>query len=114
MKLTQKSDYDIFHLIVIQDELGRIRQGTLSGLAGASTIGAPPILAHGTEAQKDAWLPGIFTGELQFCLGATEPTGGSDLAQLRTTAKKTPDGKHYIVNGHKVRSTRWHSVICGL
>lgn len=84
------------------DELSRIRGGPHSGLAGASSIGAPPILAHGTEAQKDAWLPGIFTGELSFCLGATEPTGGSDLANLRTTAKKTPDGRHYIVNGHKV------------
>jgi alkylation response protein AidB-like acyl-CoA dehydrogenase len=75
----------------------------LTGLTGAATaIGAPPIIAFGTEAQKQAWLPGIFTGETSFCLGATEPSGGSDLANLRTTAKKTPDGKHYIVNGTKV------------
>jgi alkylation response protein AidB-like acyl-CoA dehydrogenase len=57
---------------------------------------------YGTEEQKNTWLPGVFSGETSFCLGATEPTGGSDLANLRTTAKMTPDGKFYIVNGHKV------------
>ncbi|KAH0031053.1 acyl-CoA dehydrogenase, partial [Aureobasidium melanogenum] len=94
-------DYDVFHYMVLHDELSRIRTGVQAGLAGASSIGAPPVLAHGTGAQKDAWLPGIFTGEISFCLGATEPTGGSDLANLRTTAQKTPDGRYYIVNGHK-------------
>lgn len=87
---------------MLHDEQSRVRAGVLGGLAGASAIGAPPILNHGTQAQKDAWLPGIFTGKHSFCLGATEPTGGSDLANLRTTAKKTPDGRHYIVNGFKV------------
>lgn len=96
------TDYNVFHFLVLHDELSRVDAGPLTGLMGASAIGAPPILAYGTEAQKDAWLPGIFTGEHTFCLGATEPTGGSDLANLTTTAKKTADGKHYVVNGNKV------------
>jgi alkylation response protein AidB-like acyl-CoA dehydrogenase len=74
----------------------------LAGLSSASGIGAPPIVKFGTEKQKDDWLPGIFTGETVFCLGATEPSGGSDLAKLKTTAVKTECGKYYIVNGHKV------------
>jgi len=78
-----------------------VESGVLAGLSSASAIGAPPIIAFGTEAQKKAWLPGIFTGKTSFCLGATEPSGGSDLANLKTTAKKTEDGKQYIVNGHK-------------
>lgn len=100
--LTPPLDYDIFHFVVLHDELSRVEGGVLGGLMGASVIGAPPVLVHGTEAQRENWLPSIFTGENSFCLGATEPTGGSDLANLRTTAKKTPDGKHYTVNCHKV------------
>jgi alkylation response protein AidB-like acyl-CoA dehydrogenase len=94
-------EWDIFHSLILYDERSRVNSGPLAGLAGGSAIGAPPITVFGTEEQRNAWLPGIFSGETSFCLGATEPTGGSDLANLRTTAKLTPDGKFYIVNGHK-------------
>lgn len=97
-----EEEWDPFHHLILQDEKARVESGVLTGLSSASAIGAPPIINFGTEAQKEAWLPGILTGETSFCLGATEPTGGSDLANLRTTAKKTEDGKHYNVNGHKV------------
>lgn len=100
--INEHTDWDIFHFLVLSDEKYRINTGVLTALSSASAIGLPPVINHGTEAQKEAWLPGIFTGELQFCLGATEPTGGSDLANLKTTAKKTADGKFYIVNGSKV------------
>ncbi|KAL6229379.1 hypothetical protein BDW75DRAFT_235258 [Aspergillus navahoensis] len=95
------TDWDIFHSLILYDERSRVNSGPLAGLSGGTAIGAPLIVAYGTEKQKDAWLPGIYRGETSFCLGATEPTGGSDLANLRTTAVKTPDGKFYIVNGHK-------------
>ncbi len=78
--------------------------GCIGGLGGNLAIGVPPIVHFGNKQQKEKWLPGVFTGKTSFCLGATEPTGGSDLANLRTTAKKTPDGRSYIVNGHKVSS----------
>jgi len=112
-------EWDVFHLMILHDETSRVQTGVMSGLAGASTIGAPPIVNYGSPEQKQKWLPGIFTGETRFCLGATEPTGmdgsdernveltpagGSDLANLRTTANKSPDGRFYIVNGHKVSS----------
>ncbi|GAB7354597.1 hypothetical protein MBLNU459_g5038t1 [Dothideomycetes sp. NU459] len=96
-----EEDWDIFHFLVLSDEKARMNVGVLTALSSASAIGIPPVIHHGTEAQKQAWLPGIFSGETQFCLGATEPTGGSDLAALRTTAKKTEDGKYYVVNGNK-------------
>lgn len=97
-----EEDWDPFHLLILHDEKARIGSGVSTALSSASAIGAPPVINFGTEAQKEAWLPGILTGEITFCLGATEPTGGSDLANLRTTAKKTEDGKYYVVNGHKV------------
>ncbi|EXJ83935.1 hypothetical protein A1O3_04602 [Capronia epimyces CBS 606.96] len=96
-----EKDWDAFHFLILADEKGRIESGVSSGLASASAIGLPPVIAYGTEAQKQKWLPGIITGETRFCLGATEPSGGSDLASLKTTAVKTDDGKYYIVNGHK-------------
>ena len=47
----------------------------MGSLGGALAIGLPPVINHGTEAQKERWLPGIFPGKTSFCLGATEPTG---------------------------------------
>ncbi|CAM1506233.1 Fc.00g058740.m01.CDS01 [Cosmosporella sp. VM-42] len=95
-------EWDIFHFIVLHYELNRIAcGGVMGGLGGALAIGVPPVVHHGTEEQKKKWLNGIFLGETSFCLGATEPTGGSDLANLKTTARKTNDSKSYIVNGHK-------------
>src|SRR5690606_24112612 len=62
-------------------------------------IGSQGILLDGTEAQKQAFLPRLATGEIlaSFCL--TEPESGSDAGSLRTTA--TLQGDHYVVNGTK-------------
>lgn len=92
---------DTFHGLIMSDEASRFDGGVNISLAGASSIGVPPVINHGTEAQKRKWLPGLFTWETSFCLGITEPTGGSDVSNIRTTARKTPDGRHYLVNGHK-------------
>jgi alkylation response protein AidB-like acyl-CoA dehydrogenase len=95
------AELDIFHLMVMTDETSRVEGGVMTALSGASVIGAPPIIYHGTEAQKRAWLPGLFRFETSFSLGITEPSGGSDVASLQTTARKTEDGRFYVVNGYK-------------
>lgn len=46
-------------------------------------------------------VPEVFAGRKRICLAITEPYAGSDVARIRTTAKRTPDGKHFIVNGVK-------------
>ncbi|KAF4449073.1 acyl- dehydrogenase domain-containing [Fusarium albosuccineum] len=95
-------EWDMFHFIVLCYELNKMASGgVMGGLGGGNAIGVPPVVHHGTTEQKKRWLPGVFSGEVSFCLGATEPTGGSDLANLRTTARKTNDGKFYCLNGHK-------------
>ncbi|KZL84349.1 acyl-CoA dehydrogenase domain-containing protein [Colletotrichum incanum] len=95
-------EWDTFHSLVVSYELSKIwAAGVSAGISGGTTIGVPPVIHYGTNEQKRRWLPGLYTGETSFCLGCTEPTGGSDLANLRTTAMKTKDGKHYVVNGHK-------------
>ncbi|KAI1819751.1 acyl-CoA dehydrogenase [Xylaria intraflava] len=95
-------ELDVFHRLILTDEASRVEGGVSIALSGgANVIGLPPIVNHGTEAQQKRWLPGLFTGETSFCLGITEPSGGSDVGSLRTTAKKSGDGTHYVVNGTK-------------
>ncbi|KAE9975606.1 hypothetical protein EG328_003119 [Venturia inaequalis] len=93
---------DAFHLLIMTDESSRIPAGGVgTSLSGASIIGIPPVIHHGTEEQKQKWLPGLFSWETSFCLGITEPGAGSDVANIQTTAVKSSDGSHYVVNGHK-------------
>ncbi|SDZ59406.1 Acyl-CoA dehydrogenase [Jannaschia faecimaris] len=64
------------------------------------------VLKHGSEEQKQKYLPKIATGELRLqAFGVTEPTTGSDTTQLKTKAEKTENGT-YIVNGQKVWTSR--------
>jgi 3-oxo-4-pregnene-20-carboxyl-CoA dehydrogenase beta subunit len=69
------------------------------------TVG-PTLQAHGTDEQRDFFLPRILAGELHFAIGYTEPSAGTDLAALSTTAVR--DGDEYVVNGQKVFTTGAH------
>jgi 3-oxo-4-pregnene-20-carboxyl-CoA dehydrogenase beta subunit len=69
------------------------------------TVG-PTLMEHGSQEQKDFFLPAILTGELHFAIGYTEPGAGTDLASLRTRA--VLDGDHYVVNGQKIFTTGGH------
>jgi acyl-CoA dehydrogenase len=63
------------------------------------------LLRHGSEAQKQAYLPAIAAGELRLqAFGVTEPTSGTDTTSIRTFARR--DGDHYVVNGQKVWTSR--------
>ncbi|TMM50744.1 acyl-CoA dehydrogenase family protein [Sulfitobacter sabulilitoris] len=64
------------------------------------------VLKYGSEAQKQAYLPGIATGELRLqAFGVTEPTTGSDTTQLKTRAERLENG-NYLINGQKVWTSR--------
>jgi 3-oxo-4-pregnene-20-carboxyl-CoA dehydrogenase beta subunit len=69
------------------------------------TVG-PTLMQHGSQEQKDFFLPRILTGEMHFAIGYTEPGAGTDLASLRTRA--VLDGDHYLVNGQKIFTTGGH------
>ncbi len=90
---------DWFHRVILSDELA----GGLSGGVTASLlshhIGLPPILALGSDELKQRITPAVLRGEKVSALAITEPSGGSDVARLRTTARR--DGDHYVVNGSK-------------
>ncbi|MCW2813886.1 MAG: acyl-CoA dehydrogenase [Nocardioides sp.] len=69
------------------------------------TVG-PTLIRHGTPKQKDMFLRRILAGDVHFAIGYSEPDAGTDLAALRTTARR--DGDHYIVNGQKMWTTGGH------
>lgn len=86
------------HEAVITEQLGRAGLDSF-GIALHSAIVAPYILHHGSEEQKQRWLPRLATGELIGAIAMTEPGAGSDLQGVKTTAKQ--DGNHYVINGAK-------------
>ncbi|GAB7006468.1 acyl-CoA dehydrogenase family protein [Nocardioides sp. AN3] len=67
----------------------------------------PYFVELGTEEQKSRWLPGIASGEILCAIGMTEPSGGSDLAALKTTAVR--DGDEWVINGSKTFITNGYS-----
>ena len=69
---------------------------------------APVLLAFGTDEQKQKYLPDILHSNTWWAQGFSEPNAGSDLAAVRTTAVLEPDGKHFVVNGHKVWTSYAH------
>ncbi|KAM0809306.1 putative Acyl-CoA dehydrogenase apdG [Seiridium cardinale] len=100
---------DAFHNLILVDESARIDGGVGTALSGANVIGVPPIINHGTEEQKQKWLPGLFTRQTIFCLGITEPSGGSDVGNIKTIARKSSDGRYYAVTGTKkwITGAQW-------
>ncbi len=83
---------------VIQ-ELGRAALAFRSVIGTTVGIGSQGIVMDGTEAQKQAWLPRLASGEVMASFALTEPDAGSDAASLRTVARR--DGEDYVLNGTK-------------
>ncbi len=76
------------------------------GMAGVwylvltEVFGALSIVKHGTEKQKEKYLPKIAKGKLEFCMALTEPDAGTNTLNIKTTAKK--DGDEWVINGNKI------------
>lgn len=82
---------------VFYDEV--IRANAPLSLVSLNTV-APALMQHGTEAQKEFFLPPILAGELTFAIGYSEPGAGTDLASLRTSARM--EGDELVINGNKL------------
>lgn len=91
---------DPFFGLVTADEMARIGAGGINASLLVHSIGLPPVLALGSPELKARVAPEVLAGEKIICLAITEPSGGSDVANLKTRAVR--DGDDYIVNGSKM------------
>ncbi|MFJ2830688.1 acyl-CoA dehydrogenase family protein [Streptomyces sp. NPDC087263] len=85
---------------VVTEELTRAGVSFGSYSVHANLI-LPYLMAYATEEQKQRWLPGFASGEIMTAIAMTEPSTGSDLANISTRATLSEDGKHYLLNGAK-------------
>jgi acyl-CoA dehydrogenase len=90
---------DTFAQLLVTEELCRAGSGGVVAGLMSHGIGLPPILALGSSELKQRIAPDVLTGDRISCLAITEPSGGSDVANLQTTARR--EGDHYIVDGAK-------------
>ncbi len=97
---------DLLFDFIVAEELGRIG-ATGPGFALHSVIVAPYLVAHGTPALQQALLPAMVRGEKIAAIAMTEPGTGSDVAAIRTQARR--DGDHYVLNGQKTFITNGHN-----
>lgn len=89
---------DFLHSVVIMEEMARVYDSGFA-LSLHSDIIVPYIHEFGTPEQKKKYLPGCASGEIVTAIAMTEPGTGSDLAAVRTTARR--DGDHYVIDGSK-------------
>ncbi|RYP53765.1 hypothetical protein DL768_001365 [Monosporascus sp. mg162] len=96
-------EFDYFHDLIMAQEGVRVNaRGFQDGSLAGMVIGLPCVMNFmKDERRKKAIMDEVLSGKKFMCLAITEAFAGSDVAGLRTTATKTPDGKHYIVNGTK-------------
>ncbi len=91
---------DGWYRLIATEEIARAGSGGLMASLFSHNIGLPPIVAHGSDALKQRIVPGVLRGERIAALAITEPSGGSDVARIRTTARR--EGAEWVVDGEKV------------
>jgi alkylation response protein AidB-like acyl-CoA dehydrogenase len=98
---------DYYSSLVLAEEICHAQSGGLGmGVAVQTDMAMPPILAFGTEEQKQEWAVPAISGQKILCLGITEPDAGSDVAGIKTRAVR--DGDEYVINGSKTYITNGH------
>lgn len=90
---------DQFYGNIASAEMARAGIGGVGASLMSHTIGLPPVAVAGSPELKAALIPPTLAGDKIFALAITEPSGGSDVASLKTTARR--DGDHYVLNGEK-------------
>ena len=92
-------EQDVFLKVAASEELMRSGSGGFVASLGSLDIGLPPVWRVGSDELKQLIVPQVLAGEKIIALAITEPSGGSDVANLKTRAVR--DGDHYVVNGSK-------------
>lgn len=94
-------DFNYLHMLILAQELARtMTRGFQDGNMAGMTIGLTPILHFMREGPvKSHVCDEVFSGRSKMCLAITEAFAGSDVPNIRTTAEKSPDGKHFVSPG---------------
>jgi alkylation response protein AidB-like acyl-CoA dehydrogenase len=92
-------DLDPVSFALVFEELSRGWMG-IAGILGSHSLSCRMIVMHGTDEQKQKYLPGLASGERRTGLGLTEPDAGTDMQGIRTVARR--DGDEYVVSGTKM------------
>src|SRR5215469_4644574 len=87
---------------IVMEEIGRV-SADLSMMIGGSLFCGLNVERKGTEAQKRAWLPKLFSGAAKMTISMSEPDAGSDIGAMHTSAVR--DGDHWVINGQKLWAT---------
>lgn len=90
---------DMVSFGIVFEEIARGWMG-VAGILGSHSLSCWMIAHHGTQEQKDKYLPDLATGKRRTGIGLTEPDAGTDLQGIRTTAKR--EGDEYVINGSKM------------
>ncbi|KAI0710023.1 peroxisomal acyl-CoA-dehydrogenase [Earliella scabrosa] len=100
--IVKPEEFDYFHEMIISQEIARCgARGYGDGLQSGCVIGLPPVLNFGSPELKARIVPEVLSAKKFICLAVSEAYAGSDVFGLQTTATKTEDGKHWIINGTK-------------
>jgi alkylation response protein AidB-like acyl-CoA dehydrogenase len=106
---------DYYSALVLAEEMAHAQCGGLAmGIAVQTDMALPPILAFGTEEQKQEWAAPAIKGTKILCLGITEPDAGSDVAAIKTRAVLDEATGDYVINGSKTYITngfRAHAIV---
>jgi len=94
---------DVFHSLISSEELARPGSGGLVASLMTHGIGLPPVIALGADDLKSRVAPPVLAGDKIIALCITEPSGGSDVASIRTRARR--EGGDYVINGEKTLIT---------
>ena len=103
---------DFLSLCLAIEELARVDQSVAVTLEAAVGLGSTLIFRHGSDEQKEKFLPPLISGSAISAFGLTEPDGGSDASQLRTTARL--EGDEWVINGAKTFITNSGTTITSL
>ncbi|PQE11979.1 putative acyl- dehydrogenase protein [Rutstroemia sp. NJR-2017a BVV2] len=96
------ADFDYLHTLIYTDELARSgSMGPSGAITTGMAFGVPPLIKFGSESLQKRFLPDLLTGKKRICIAITEPGAGSDVAAIETTAKRSRDGKFWIIDGEK-------------
>lgn len=110
-------DFDYIHTAIYVAESKRCGlNGPTAALLAGFRYGLPLLLEYGSPQLQNKVLGDIFSGEKRICIAITEPDAGSDVAHIKTTARKSADGSTYVLNGTKkwITNGKWsdYATVC--